>query len=80
MALVNVVFKKYSTALGECERLAKPKITLKLNSLSLGLSELPGRAGGSITEAEDGSTPASLESKPLLSLVHLQPSKIACVL
>lgn len=33
-----------------------------------------------MTEAQDGATPASLESKPLLPLVHLQPSKIACVL
>jgi len=33
-----------------------------------------------MTEAEDGATPASLESKPLLPLVHLQLSKIAHVL
>lgn len=80
MASVNVVFKKYSSGSEECGRLAKPKMTLKLNSASLGLTELPGRAGGSMTEAEDGAIPASLESKPLLRLVHLQLSKIACVL
>lgn len=33
-----------------------------------------------MTEAEDGATQASLESEPLLPLVHLQLSKIACVL
>lgn len=55
-------------------------MTLKLDSVSLGLSELPGRAGGSMTEAEDGATPAPLEREPLLPLVYLQLSKIACVL
>lgn len=80
MASFNGAFKKYSSGSGECERVAKPQMTLKLNSVSLGLSELPGRARGSMTQAEDGATPASLESEPLLPLVHLQLSKIVCVL
>lgn len=80
MASVNTASKKHSSGSGECERLVRPKRMLKLSSVSLGLSELPGRAGSSVTEAEDGATSASLETKLLLPLVHLQLSKIACVL
>lgn len=80
MASINMAFKKHNSGSGEHERLVRPKMMPKLNSVSLGLSELPGRAGSSVTEAEDGATSASLESKLLLPLVHLQLSKTACVL
>jgi len=51
MASVNMAFKECSSGSGwggERERLAKPKMTLKLIPVSLGLSELPQRAKGSI--------------------------------
>lgn len=75
-----MAFKQQLGGLGDCERLAKPKITLKLSSVSFSLSELPGRAGGSMTKAGNGATPALLEGEPLLPPVHLQLSKITYVL